>query len=156
IQAVAAVSHLPLAGFYYLTEMELEGYQASRDNVPQAIDRYVRSSYHQTMRVPLRQGRYFNSFDRPESGRVVLVNEQFARRYFAGGNPVGKRLRYPGGANPWYTIVGVTAGEPVGGMDEEPKPMVYFTMDQSAWTLFHLIVKSRMDLDTTVNMVKQT
>jgi putative ABC transport system permease protein len=38
-------------------------------------------------------------------------------------------------------------------MDEEPKPMVYFSMEQSPWALFHLIVKSDMDLDTTVRAV---
>ncbi len=108
------------------------------------------------MRVPLRTGRYFNSFDRADGQRVVLVNEQFTRRYFPGVDPVGRRLRYPGNNSQWFTIVGVTAGEPAGGMDEEPKPMVYFSMDQSPWTFFHLIVKSRMDLDTTVSTVKQS
>src|SRR5262249_56322581 len=37
---------------------------------------------------------------------------------------------------------------------EEPKPMVYFSMNQAPWTFFHLIVKSGMDLDTTVRAVK--
>ena len=154
IEAVAAVSHLPLAGFYYLTDLEIEGYQASRDNQPQAIDRYVSNSYHEIMRVPLRAGRYFNKFDRADGQKVVLINEQFARRYLAGSDPLGRRLRYPGNGS-WYTIVGLTAGECAGGMDEEPKPMVYFSMDQAPWTFFHLIVKSRMDLDHTVAVVKQ-
>jgi putative ABC transport system permease protein len=154
IESVAAVSHLPLAGFYYLTGLAIEGYEASRDNQPQAIDRYVSNSYHETMGVPLREGRYFNAFDRSGSLNVVLVNEQFAKRYFPRVSPVGRRLRYPGSNNP-YTIIGVTAGECAGGMDEEPKPMVYFSMNQAPWTFFHLIVKSSMDLDTTVRAVKQ-
>jgi putative ABC transport system permease protein len=156
VESVAAVSHLPLAGFYYLTDLEVEGYQASRDNQPQGIDRYVSNSYHETMAVPLRQGRYFSTLERQGGPPAVIVNEQFARRYFVNTNPVGRRLRYAGGSNnPWYAIVGVSAGEPAGGMEEEPKPMVYFSMDQSPWPLYHLIVKSRMDLDATVNAVKQ-
>jgi predicted permease len=155
IEAVAAVSHLPLAGFYYLTGLEIEGYQASRDNQPQAIDRYVSNSYHETLSIPLREGRYMSPFDRSGSVNVVLVNEQFAKRYFQGVSPVGRRLRYQGNNNNWYTIVGVTAGECAGGMDEQPKPMVYFSMNQAPWTFFHLIVKSRVDLDTTVRAVKQ-
>jgi putative ABC transport system permease protein len=107
------------------------------------------------MRVPLRRGRYFNTFDRADGLRVVLVNEQFAKRYYAGADPVGRRLRYPGNNSAWYTIVGVTAGEPAGGMDEEPKPMVYFSMEQSPWTFFHLIVKTNTDLDNTILVVKQ-
>jgi putative ABC transport system permease protein len=155
IEAVAGVSHLPLAGFYYLTDIEIEGYNASPGNSPQAIDRYVSNSYHETMQVPLRQGRYFHASDRLDGPRVVLVNEQFAKRYFAAGKAVGRRMRYRGANQPWYEIAGVTGGEPAGGMDEEPKPMVYFSMDQSAWEFFHLIVRSRMDLDATVNTVKQ-
>jgi putative ABC transport system permease protein len=157
VESVAAVSHLPLAGFYYLADLEVEGYQSTRDTRPQAIDRYVSNSYHETMSVPLRQGRYFNTLERPGGPLAVIVNEQFARRYFPNTSPVGRRLRYAGGGTaPWYTIVGVSAGEPAGGMEEEPKPMVYFSMDQSAWPLFHLIVKSRTDLDSTVNAVKQS
>jgi putative ABC transport system permease protein len=155
IEAVAAVAHLPLAGFYYLSDLVVEGYQASKDNQPQGIDRYVSNTYHETMGVPLRRGRYFNALDRADGTRVVLINEQFAKRYYPGVDPVGRRLRYLGNNSPWYTIVGVTAGEPAGGMDEEPKPMVYFSMDQAPWTFFHLIVKSNMDLDATVGAVKQ-
>jgi putative ABC transport system permease protein len=157
VESVAAVSHLPLAGFYYLADLEVEGYQSTRDNRPQAIDRYVSNSYHETMGVPLREGRYFSTLDRPGGPQSVLVNEQFARRYFPNTSPVGRRLRYAGAVNqPWFTIVGVSAGEPAGGMEEEPKPMVYFSMDQSPWPLFHLIVKSRMDLDATVTAVKES
>ena len=155
IESVAAVSHLPLAGFYYLSDLVVEGYQASKDNQPQGIDRYVSNSYHETMRVPLRRGRYFNALDRADGARVVLINEQFAKRYYPGVDPVGRRLRYPGDNSPWYTIVGVTVGEPAGGMDEEPKPMVYFSMEQAPWTFFHLIVKSNLNLDDTVGAVKQ-
>src|SRR5262249_27897163 len=119
--------------------------------------RYVSNSYHEAMGVPLREGRYFNAFDRAGAQRVALVNEQFAKRYFPDASPVGRRLRYPGNNNPeaWYTIVGVTAGECAGGMDEQPKPMVYFSMNQAPWTFFHLIVKTDMSLDTTVRVVKE-
>src|SRR5262249_16196592 len=127
----------------------------SAGNSPQAIDRYVSNSYHETMRIPLRQGRYFHATDRSDGPRVVLVNEQFAKRYFAGGNAVGPPLRYRRPHNPWYDIAGITGGAPGGDMDEETKPMVYFSMDQAPWNIFHLIVRSRMDLDATVNTVKQ-
>src|SRR5579864_2771151 len=41
VESVAAVSHLPLAGFYYLTGLEIEGYQASRDNRADALFGYA-------------------------------------------------------------------------------------------------------------------
>lgn len=155
IAAAAGVSHMPLAGFYYLADFEIEGQPSSRDEKPHAIDRYVSNNYHSTLGMPLLEGRYFESFDRPESGRVVVVNEQFARHYLTGKPAAGRRLRYFGaGADQWYTIVGVVRGERAGGMEEEPKPMIYFSMNQSPWGLFHLIVKTDVDLPSTVNMVR--
>ncbi|MFN7937358.1 MAG: ABC transporter permease [Bryobacteraceae bacterium] len=155
VQAVASVGHLPLAGFYYLSNFIIEGAESTSEDQAQAIDRYVSNSYHRTMRVALREGRYLEDFDRPESLRVVVVNEQFARRYLQGKPAVGRRLRYGPNA-PWHTVVGVVAGEPAGGMEEEPKPMIYFSMNQSPGSLFHLIVKTDLDLPATVKLVTTT
>ena len=94
IQGVASVSHLPLAGFYYLSDFEVEGFSTDRNDPPRAIDRAVSSTYHETIGVPLREGRYFNAFDRAGSLPVVLVNEQFAKRFFHGRSAVGGRLRF--------------------------------------------------------------
>ena len=136
IQGVASVSHLPLAGFYYLADFEVEGFSTDRNDPPRAIDRAVSSTYHETIGVPLREGRYFNAFDRAGSLPVVLVNEQFAKRFFHGRSAVGGRLRYGrgDGGSPWRTIAGVVAGERAGGMEEEPKPMVYSSMSQNPWS----------------------
>jgi predicted permease len=152
VQAAATVGHLPLAGFYYLSDFAVEGLESARDNPPRAIDRYVSNSYHATMRVPLREGRYFETFDRPEGALVVVVNEQFAKHYLGGRPAVGRRLRYAQNQD-WYRIVGVVGGEPAGGMEEEPKPMIYFSMDQRPWSLFHLIVKTDLDLAVTTQLV---
>jgi putative ABC transport system permease protein len=46
--------------------------------------------------------------DRPAAPSVV-VNETFARRFFPGDEPLGKRLRFGDDSSPWFTIVGVSA-----------------------------------------------
>ena len=59
-----------------------------------------------TMGVPIRQGRDFANSDNAASEGVVIVNEAFARRYFADVNPLLKRLRvHP--KTKWLTVVGV-------------------------------------------------
>ena len=42
---------------------------------------------------------------------VALINEEMARRYWAGRDPIGGRLRIGGGApnRPWVTVVGIVA-----------------------------------------------
>jgi hypothetical protein len=59
-----------------------------------------------TMGVPIRQGRDFANSDNAASEGAVIVNEAFARRYFADVNPLLKRLRvHP--KTKWLTVVGV-------------------------------------------------
>jgi predicted permease len=165
IEGAATVAHLPLAGFWYLASFQVEGRPAEPTGSGgggdvQAIDRYVSNGYHALLSIPLREGRGFTADDRPDSRRVVVVNEQFARRYLADGPVVGRRLRYAGSRyggddGGWYTVVGVVAGERAGGMDEEPRPMIYLSMNQAPWDYFHLVVKSQQDLPGTVAVVKR-
>lgn len=140
VRSVAAVSHLPLAGFYYLSDFQVEGFHASEDR-PHAIDRYVSDSYHELLGIPLREGRRFNRFDRIGSQPVAIANDAFVKRYFPDRSAVGGRVRYAGGGD-WFTIVGVVPGERAGGMEEELRPMLYLSMDQNPWSAYHLVVKA--------------
>ena len=56
----------------------------------------VSPGFFQTMRIPLRSGRVFDANDRKGSQWTVVIDEEFARRYFPGEDPVGKviRMRY--------------------------------------------------------------
>ena len=49
------------------------------------------------------------SFVRVDSPPVCIVNESFARRFWPGQDPLGKRVKHGRLDNPrpWYTIVGV-------------------------------------------------
>ena len=65
--------------------------------------------WFQTMRVPLRGGRDFTAADNAQAPKVVIVNETFARRFWPGQNPVGKRIvvgRWPEAAE----VIGILAG----------------------------------------------
>src|SRR6185436_19367235 len=52
----------------------------------------VSPNYFRTLRAPLRTGREFNDRDLPDSPGVAIINETLARQYFAGENPIGKKL----------------------------------------------------------------
>ena len=75
--------------------------------------RTVSSEYFEVLRVRLLRGRTFDLHDRPSSEPVAVINEAIAREYFAGEDPIGKRICIgdAGEKNPWRTIVGVTANE---------------------------------------------
>jgi hypothetical protein len=58
---------------------------------------------------PLLLGRDFGAADLEGDRRAVIVNAAFAQNVLGGGNPLGRRLRYPsdGESGPSYEIVGV-------------------------------------------------
>src|SRR5688572_18853288 len=65
------------------------------------------------MRIPLLRGMLLHDSDlAPNAPRVIVINEEMARRFWPGENPVGKRLKYgldPGANMLWKTGVGVVA-----------------------------------------------
>ena len=70
--------------------------------------------YFETMKIPLRAGRYFTDRDTSAAPRVVIVGESTARRLWPGQNAIGKRLSMssftPGGPPAmWRTVVGVVS-----------------------------------------------
>ena len=52
----------------------------------------VGSSYFEVMRIPFVDGRDFAATDDGEAMPVAIVNREFARRYFEGRSPIGRRL----------------------------------------------------------------
>jgi putative ABC transport system permease protein len=77
----------------------------------------VSPGYFETLRVPLRRGRFFDRRDQEASQAVIIVSERLAQKFWAGQDPIGKRMYQPGSAEEvasgpgprtrWLTIVGV-------------------------------------------------
>jgi putative ABC transport system permease protein len=67
--------------------------------------------YFETIGQRLLRGRDFTETDRADSPPVAIVNESFARRFWPGQDPIGKRVKHGRLDNPrpWYTVVGVVA-----------------------------------------------
>ena len=59
---------------------------------PRAIVRTISPEYFRTLGVRLVAGRNFTAQDVDGAPGVALINEHLARRFFAGGNPVGQEL----------------------------------------------------------------
>jgi predicted permease len=75
---------------------------------------YMRGSepgYFETIGQRLLRGRDFADTDRVDSPPVAIINESFAKRFWPGQDPLGKRVKHGRLDNPrpWYTVVGVVA-----------------------------------------------
>jgi putative ABC transport system permease protein len=111
---------------------EIEGYKPSTpDEVPVAGQRGVAGNYFAALGARLRAGRFFTTADRAGSQRVAIVNEAFARRYWPGQDPLGKRLReYGSRGDTWRTVIGVIGDLRHAGPAEEARPEVSLPYSQ--------------------------
>jgi putative ABC transport system permease protein len=71
----------------------------------------VSEQYFDTTGIRVLRGRGITREDTLRSPDVVVVNEAFARRYFPGQDPIGKRIAYGARTDEhyWRTIVGLAA-----------------------------------------------
>ena len=74
---------------------------------PDANYQVIGPDYFRVMGIPLREGRFYTGLDTQQSTRVVIVNEELARKQWPGQDPIGKRLRINMLGKPWLTVVGV-------------------------------------------------
>src|SRR5262249_20651398 len=77
------------------------------------------------------EGRALDEHDNADGQLVVVVNEQFARRFYPGEQVIGRRAG-PSMNGPWWTIVGVVKDVKQQGIDAPTGTEVYFTTRQIA------------------------
>ena len=87
----------------------------------------VSPGYFDLLRIPLLAGRDFRADDNERAPRVMIVNESFARRFFDGRGPVGRRVRIHGKS---FTIVGMVKDSKYLSLSEAPQPYFYMAFDQ--------------------------
>jgi putative ABC transport system permease protein len=63
-------------------------------DLPLGVRYTVNADYLKLMQVPLVRGRFITSADTEHTARVVVIDENFAERYFPGVNPIGKHLHF--------------------------------------------------------------
>src|SRR5262249_4006877 len=91
---------------------------------PRAEVVFATPGYLATLGVPLLSGRDIRWSDVMSSPHVLLVNEEFVRRYLPRGEPVGRRIKQILGPNNPWDIVGVFGDIRTKGLDAAPLPMV--------------------------------
>ncbi len=87
--------------------LEVQGRPAADREIHDVGADAISPGFFDVLKIPLRQGRAFNSRDRENSAPVAIVNEALAREYFPSADPLGQHIRLTGGMMPWLTVVGV-------------------------------------------------
>src|SRR6185437_12597746 len=89
--------------------------------------------YFATMDVPLLAGRDFDRHDDLNAPKVAVVNQSFAKHFFAGKNPVGRSFRVEGlagKADTVYQIVGLVGDTKYNDLREPDPSIAFLSLDQ--------------------------
>ncbi|MES1258055.1 MAG: ADOP family duplicated permease, partial [Acidobacteriota bacterium] len=81
-----------LTGFAGAFAVDVEGFTARHADDLGAVADYTGPAYFSSLRIPILAGREPGPEDNAHSTRVCVINEAFARRFFAGRNPLGKHV----------------------------------------------------------------
>ncbi len=150
VEAVGAVSHLPLSGVNssgtVTPETPAPGYQGPPDI--EADRRRVTPGYFEALGIELVQGRLFNQADTAESLPVAVVDTTFRDRFWPGEEVLGKRVKRGGrdSSTPWLEIVGVVRHVRHHGLDQLGREQIYLPMDQWPSSQMFTVVRSQGDL----------
>jgi putative ABC transport system permease protein len=143
-QAVSLSRAIPGLPGSSRARVRIEGYQGGSNEDMMVDSNVVSPRYFTAMKVPVIEGRDFDESDREGAPCVAIVNEAFARRYFAPeGRALGRHLIKPQGQ--LCEIVGVVRDDRFQSLRTEPRPAFAFPLMQSHETRFNLLVNATSD-----------
>jgi predicted permease len=154
----AALSQFPLAiGSWNSQHLTIPGMPSAAGPKPETCYLPVDDSFLATMQIPILLGRGLEPRDM-SSPRVAVVTEKFARKFFAGGNPLGRRIGIGGSNGPAdIEIVGVaktTLYNSIKETDTPPVAYVPYTQDLRSLGRVHFELRAARDPLALVNDVR--
>jgi predicted permease len=175
IQSAGAVSFMPLtdnntSGTVFFEDTSIPDVPRLQElgNVPyMEIDQRVATpGYFQAMQIPLVRGRLLGDADNVSSQLVVVVDANFAHRFWPHGDAIGQRVGIDAIPNltprapRWRTIVGVVGHVKHYGLDVEGREQIYFPHSQPLYGVFvprdmTLAVRTSLDPASVTNAVRE-
>jgi putative ABC transport system permease protein len=178
VEATAAASGLPLGNNGWQTSFTVDGQPPPpREQTPLMEACLVTPDYFRAMNIPLKSGRYFNDHDDrsalvgkdlsklSETEReiaalnTIVIDEEFARRYWPNEDAVGMRIRLGNDTDPKtpvLTIVGVVGRVKMEGLATDSKRVQgYFPYAQIPSSGMTVILKAAGDPNQLIAAVRQ-
>ena len=108
--------------------LDIEGYVPAPDEQMMIHRATVPPGYFEFMQIPLVEGREFTGRDDEHAPQLsMIVNETFAKRFFHGREPIGRKVRIE---NSVATVVGLVKDSKCASLAEPPTPFFYLPFRQ--------------------------
>jgi putative ABC transport system permease protein len=157
VSDVAMINWLPLSRISLGVAFDFE--RAPLNKRIEADCHVITPQYFQAMQIPVKLGRAFSERDNYQNPGVVIVTENFQRRYFQNQNPIGQRIKIDRNETTFVAeIVGVVGDVRNQALDIPPQPAIYVSYLQPPWdevALREIIVKTAEPSDLAEQARKQ-
>jgi putative ABC transport system permease protein len=176
VEATAAATGLPLGNNGWQTGFVVDGRpRPPRDQTPLMEACLVTPDYFRAMNIPLKRGRYFTEQDnrswlagqdlskleeveRDVAGmNAIVIDEEFARRYWPNEDPVGKRIAMGKEERPRFlTVLGVVGRVKMEGLSQDSNRVQgYFPFLQNPSNDMTVVLKASGDPNQLIAAVRQ-
>ena len=158
VASVGSIQHLPMTGYHWTAQAyRSESPPPPNTTAPLTIWRFVAWDYFETMKIPLRAGRFFTEFDTVKSTPVAIINETYARQLY--GSPdaaIGRQITTMSAAgNHTVQVVGVTGDVRFMALDTPPQPEMYRPLAQTFMFPMAFVVRTAGEPGALAAAVRQ-
>ena len=155
VVSAGAATGLPTVTPQRGTRFEIESRQLTPEE-DGALFMAATPGVFQAWRTPVLSGRAFQPTDTGTSQPVVLINRTLASTVFAGGDPVGRRIRIinPEYSSDWRTIVGVVGDVQFRRLDRDMDPTIYTPFSQTPFMWGYVMVRTTGDPSALTRSIK--
>ncbi len=133
---------------------------------PQARVMLVGQQYFAALRIPLLQGRIWNTDENARGDFIAIANRAFAARYLSSSNALGRQLRIPGltsrnrfaatsaQSTAWRQIIGVVGDARDDGVDRPVVPAIYLPYTAVMLPYVQFLVRTQGDPLTYLHSIR--
>ncbi|MEP6495528.1 MAG: ABC transporter permease [bacterium] len=156
VKDVGLGSTMPLRSTQFALDIKAEGRQLGLGEAqPHAEYRSADPGYFRASGIPILKGRAFATTDVEKSAGVIIINKTLADKFFPDRDPIGQRITYTGevlkfvGMHEEYkTVVGVVGDTKDGGLDAEPRNVIFQPFTQApVFQGAGLVIRASTDRD---------
>ena len=141
---------LPLRVGEISLSFNLLDHPVSEANQPSARAFVVARGWFETLEIPLLRGRSFDERDQRNAAPVIMINEEFRRKFFPHEDPIGRRVKIgatEGGRESYGTrmVVGVIGNFRRSSVARAPEAAFFVPLSQLMWGTPTLVVRTVAD-----------
>jgi len=125
------------------------------DVTPTSGTYIVTTGYFQALRIPLISGRTFDQKDFADHSPVVIVNQQLARKFWPGEDPVGKFLHLGKSAKDKLEVIGIVGDVRNEGLSQESGTAAYIPESRAPRQKLNIFVRTNSDPLSTAAAIRR-